>query len=202
LNTWYAVFGSNTTFSNYEAASLRLGYSLGIGRNYHLSNRVYLQGEAIFNKRRFFLPSQRIGYYTGATNQLWHSDLDFSVAYVDVALLTKVRVFTSDKAGLSVVLGPAMSVQILERTDYNIRQRENVASGSRVEYDFGYIDDEPGPTSPFAGVVTAIELEAGKLLLKASLNRALYASNQIFPLVNETQLHTLTFSLGYRFSKQ
>lgn len=202
LNTWYAVFGSNTTFSNYEVVSLRLGYSLGIGRNYHLSNRAYLQSEAIFNKRRFFLPSQRIRYNTFATNQLWHSDIDFSVAYVDVALLTKVRVFTFDKAGLSLALGPAMSVQILEKTHYNIRQRENVVSGTLVEHDFGYIDDEPGATSPFAGLVTAIEFEAGKLLLKASLNRALFASNQIFPLVNETQLHTLTFLVGYRFSKQ
>jgi len=202
LNTWYAVFGSNTTFSNYEAANRRLGYSLGIGRNYHLSNSVYLQGEAIFNERRFFLPLQRIRYNTGATNQLWRSDVDFAVAYVDVAVMTKVRVLTFDKAGISLSLGPAMSVQVFEKTDYNIRQRENVVSGSPVEYDFGYIDDEPGPTSPFAGLVTAIELEAGKLLLKASLNRALHTSNQIFPLVNETKLHTLTFSFGYRFSKQ
>jgi hypothetical protein len=196
LNTWYAVFGTNTTFSNYEAASLRLGYSLGMGRNYHLSNRVYLQGEAIFNRRRFLLPAQRIRYNTGATNQLWHSDVDFSVAYVDVALLTKVRVFTFENARLSVALGPAMSVQILEKTDYNIRLREDVVSGFPVEYDFGYIDDEAGSTLPFFGLVSAIELEAGKLLLKASLNRALFASNQIFPLVNETQLHTLMFSLG------
>lgn len=199
LNTWYAVFGSNMTFSNYEAASPRLGYSLGIGRNYHLSNRVDLQGEMIFNKRRFFLPLQRIHYGTFATNQLWHSDVDFSVAYVDVTLLTKVRVLTFDKTGLSLALGPAMSVQVLEKTDYNIRQREEVVSGTLVEYDFGYIDDEPGSTTPFAGVVTAIVLESDKLLFKASLNRTLFASNQIFPLVNETQLHTLMFSLGCKF---
>lgn len=202
LNTWYAVFGSNTTFSNYEAAKLRLGYALGIGRNYHLSNRVDLQGEAIFNRRKFFLPSQRIRYGTFGTNQLWHSDVDFSVAYVDVALLTKVRVFTFENARLSLALGPAMSVQVLEKTAYNIRQREDVARGILMEYDFGYIDDEPGSTLPFFGLVSAIELDAGKLLLKASLNRALFASNQIFPLVNETQLHTLMFSLGYRFSKR
>jgi hypothetical protein len=95
-----------------------------------------------------------------------------------------------------------MSVQVLEKTDYNIHQRENVGRGTLVEYDFGYIDDEPGSTTPFAGLVTAIEFESGKLLLKARLNRALFASNQIFPLVNETRLHTLMFSLGYRFSKQ
>jgi hypothetical protein len=202
LNTWYAVFGSNATFSNYETANLRLGYSLGVGRNYRLSSRVFLQGEAILNERRFFLPLQRILYNTGATIQLWHSDVDFSVAYVDVALMTKVRVLTFDKAKLSVALGPAMSVQVLEKTDYNIHQRENVGRGTLVEYDFGYIDDEPGSTTPFAGLVTAIEFESGKLLLKARLNRALFASNQIFPLVNETRLHTLMFSLGYRFSKQ
>lgn len=201
LNTWYVVFSSNVTFSNYDAANRRLGYSLGMGRNYHLSNSVDLQGEAIFNRRRFFLPSQKIRYGTFGANQLWHSDIDFSVAYVDVALLTKVRVLTFDKARLSVALGPAMSVQVLEQTDFNIRQRENVVSGSPVEYDFGYIDDEPGSTLPFAGLVTAIEFEAGKLLLKASLNRALFASNQIFPLVNATRLHTLMFSLGYRFSR-
>lgn len=202
LNTWYAVLGSTTTFSNYGAANLRLGYALGLGRNYYLSSRVYLQGEAIFNRRRFFLPAQRIGYSTGITNYLWRSDVGFSVAYIDVALLTKARVLTFDKARLSVALGPAMSVQVLEQTDYNIRQMENFVSGSPVNYDFGYIDDEPGSTLPFAGLVTAIEFEAGKLLLKVSLNRALHTSNQIFPLVNETQLHTLMFSLGYRFSKQ
>lgn len=199
LNTWYAVFGSNATFSNYEAANLRLGYSLGIGRNYHLSNHFFLQGEAILNERRFFLPLQRIHYGTFGTNQLWHGDIDFSVAYVDVAVLMKIRVFTLDKTGLSLALGPAMSVQVLEKTDYNIRQREEVVSGTLVEYDFGYIDDEPGSTLPFFGIVSAIELEAGKLLLKASLNRALFASNQIFPLVNATQLHTLMFSLGCKF---
>jgi len=202
LNTWYAVAGSNTTFSNYEATNLRLGYSLGIGRNYHLSNRVYLQGEAIFNRRRLFFPLQRIRYETLGTDQLWRSDVDFSVAYVDIALLTKVRFFSFVKARLNIALGPAMSVQVLEKTDYNIRQRESVERGSDVMYDFVYISDEAGATSPFLGLVTAIELEVGKLLLKASLNRALHISNQIYPLQNKTKLHTLMFSLGYRFSRQ
>jgi hypothetical protein len=203
LNSWYVVAGSNTTFSNHEATNLRPGYSLGIGRNYHLNNRVHLQGEAVFNKRRIFFPSRRIFYGTlSGTRSLWHSDIDFSVAYVDIALSTKVRVYSFTKAKLNFALGPAMSVQVLEKTDYNILQMESVERGSPVVHDFVYIDEEPGATTPFFGLVSAIELEAGQLLLKASLNRALHTSNQIYPLLNETKLHTLMFSLGYRFSKQ
>lgn len=198
MNTWYIVSGGNVTFSNYQAADLRLGYSGGIGRNYRLSDRVYLQGEASYNHRRFLLPSQIIGFSTPATSQLWHSDVIFSVAYIDIAILTKVRVATFDKSRLHVSLGPALSVQVLEKTDYNIRQRE---PASPVPRDFGYIDDEPGPTDPFISLKAAIELEAGKLLLKASLNSALYHSDQIFPLINETRLHTVVFSAGYRFAK-
>lgn len=201
MNTWYIVSGGNMTFSNYEAADLRLGYSGGIGRNYRLSDRVYLQGEASYNHRRFILPLQRIHFNTGATNQLWHSDVDFSVAYIDIALVTKVRIAAFDKARLHVSLGPAMSVQILEKTDYNIRERENLEWFTPVAHDFVYIDDEAGPTDPFISLVTAIELEAGRLLLKTSLNSALYNSDQIFPLINETRLHTLALSVGYRFAK-
>lgn len=201
MNTWYTVSGGNMTFSNYEDANLRLGYSGGIGRNYRLSDRVYLQGEASYNHRRFLLPLQRIHFNTGATNQLWHSDVNFSVAYIDIALLTKVRVAAFDKAQLHLALGPALSVQILEKTDYNIRERENLEWFTPVAHDFVYIDDEAGPTDPFISLVTAIELEAGRLLLKTSLNSALYHSDQIFPLINETRLHTLAFSVGYRFAK-
>lgn len=204
MNTWYIVSGGNVTFSNYAAADLRLGYSGGIGRNYRLSDRVYLQGEASYNHRRFLLPSQRLRYSTlfgTARREIWHSDVSFSVAYIDIAILSKVRVATFDKARLHLALGPALSVQILEKTDYNIRQRENVEGFPSVSYDFVYGSYEPGPTTPFLSLVTAIELEAGRLLLKASLNSALYNSDQIFPLINETRLHTLVFSAGYRFAK-
>lgn len=204
MSTWYVVSGGNVTFSNYEAADLRLGYSGGMGRNYRLSDRVYLQGEASYNHRRFLLPSQRLRYSTlfgTARREIWHSDVSFSVAYIDIALLTKVRVAAFDKARLHVALGPALSVQILEKTDYNIREREKVDNFPSVRYDFIYDGYEPGPTTPFLSLVTAIELEAGKLLLKASLNSALYHSDQIFPLINETRLHTVVFSAGYRFAK-
>ncbi|MCL4703846.1 hypothetical protein KJ068_01720 [bacterium] len=59
MNTWYIVSGGNVTFSNYQAADLRLGYSGGMGRNYRLSDRVYLQGEASYNHRRFLLCFRR-----------------------------------------------------------------------------------------------------------------------------------------------
>lgn len=201
MNTWYIVSGGNVTFSNYEAADLRLGYSGGIGRNYCLSDRVYLQGEASYNHRRFLLPSQRIFYGYFGRSELWHGDVDFSVAYIDIAFLTKVRVATFDKARLHASLGPALSVQILEKTDYNIRQREDIENFLSARYVFAYIADEPGLTDPFVSLKAAIELEAGKLLLKASLNSALYHSDQIFPLINETRLHTVVLSMGYRFAK-
>lgn len=203
MNTWYVVSGGNVTFSNYEAADLRPGYSGGIGRNYRLSDRVYLQGEASYNHRRFLLPSQRLRYtsFGALTREIWHSDVSFSVAYIDITILTKVRVATFDKARLHLALGPALSVQILEKTDYNIRQRENVEGFPSVSYDFIYGSYEPSPTTPFLSLVAAIELEAGKLLLKASLNSALYHSDQIYPLINETRLYTLVFSVGYRFAK-
>lgn len=201
MNTWYVVSGGNMTFSNYEATDLRLGYSGGIGRNYRLSDRVYLQGEASYNHRRFLLPSQRIFYGYFGRSELWHGDVDFSVAYIDIAFLTKVRVATFDKARLHASLGPALSVQILEKTDYNIRQREDIENFLSARYVFAYIADEPGLTDPFVSLKAAIELEAGKLLLKASLNSALYHSDQIFPLINETRLHTVVLSMGYRFAK-
>ncbi len=204
MNTWYVMSGGNMTFSDYEAADLRLGYSGGIGRNYRLSEKVYLQAEARYNHGRFLLPSQRIRYSTlfgTARREIWHSDVSFSVAYIDIALLTKIKVATFDKARLHVALGPALSVQILEKTDYNIREKENVDNFPSVRCDFVYDGYEPGPTTPFLSLVTAIELEAGRLLLKASLNSALYNSDQIFPLINETRLHTLAFSVGYRFAK-
>lgn len=203
MNTWYSVSGGNMTFSNYEDANLRLGYSGGMGHNYRLSDKVYLQAEASYNHRRFLLPSQRLRYtsFRALTREIWHSDVGFSVAYIDIAILSKVRVATFDKARLHLALGPALSVQILEKTDYNIRQRENVEGFPSVSYDFIYEGYEPGPTTPFLSLVTAIELEAGRLLLKASLNSALYHSDQIFPLINETRLHTLAFSVGYRFAK-
>lgn len=201
MNTWYVVSGGNMTFSNYEATDLRLGYSGGIGRNYRLSDRVYLQGEASYNHRRFLLPSQRIFYGYFGRSELWHGDVDFSVAYIDIAFLTKVRVATFDKARLHASLGPALSVQILEKTDYNIRQREDIENFLSARYVFAYIADEPGQTDPFVSLKATIELEAGKLLLKASLNSALYHSDQIFPLINETRLHTVVLSMGYRFAK-
>lgn len=201
MNTWYSVSGGNMTFSNYEDANLRLGYSGGMGHNYRLSDKVYLQAEASYNHRRFLLPSQRIFYGYFGRSELWHGDVNFSVAYIDIAFLTKVRVATFDKARLHVSLGPALSVQVLEKTDYNIRQREDIENFSSARYVFAYIADEPGPTDPFISLKAAIELESGKLLLKASLNSALYNSDQIFPLINETQLRTLAFSVGYRFAK-
>lgn len=201
MNTWYVVSGGNVTFSNYEAADLRLGFSGGIGRNYRLSDKVYLQGEASYNHRGFLLPSQRIFYGYFGRSELWHGDVNFSVAYIDIALLTKVRVATFDKARLHMALGSALSAQVLEKNDYNIWQREDIENFSSTRYDFAYIDDEPGPTDPFVSLKAAIELEAGKLLLKASLSSALYNSDQIFPLINETRLHTLVFSAGYRFAK-
>lgn len=200
--TWHIVSGLNTTFSNYGAARYRPGYSLGIVRSYHWSDKVRLQGEVLLSRREFFLPLQRIHFQTPGTNQLWHSDIDFSVVYLDLALLTRIRIGSFEKAKFNVILGPALSVQVLEKTNFHIREREYLERDERVAYDFGYIDDEPGPTSPYFGLVTAIELEVGKLLLKTSLHRAFTYSNQIFPLSNETRLTTLTFSLGYKFSKK
>ena len=202
LNTWYAVVGSNTTFSNHDATTLRPGFLAGIGRNYYLSDGIYLQGEGILNQRRFLLPEQRIRYYTSGRTEVRLTEINFSVIYVDVALLAKIRAVSNKDTRLSFAIGPALSIPILDKTSYNVVAKENVESGARVPYDFSYNGYEPDAASPVVGVVAAVELEASKLLLKVSLNRALHTSNQIFPLQNEIRLQTFMLSLGYRLTKR
>jgi len=199
-NSWYILAGSNATFNNYDASALRPGLSLGIGRNYALSGKMYMQAEAFINTRRFFLADQKMCYFTSSNNYFLNGDINFSVTYVDLSVLAKMPVHTFANSHIYLALGPSMAVQVLEKTDYDIFEKETFGSSPCPPYDFVYISDEPGPTSPYIALLGAIELEFHRLLLELRLHQALTGTNQIFPLINETRMSTLMLSAGYRFA--
>lgn len=120
---WHIVFGGDLTYSNHRAANLQPGYGLSIGRSYRLSERLSLQGEGMLRKRRLSFRQQRLLYSSPGIPRLLVGDISFSVTYVDVALLGKLRVLTFSRGSLNAALGAGTSVPILDQTKYSIQTR-------------------------------------------------------------------------------
>ncbi len=197
-NAWQVQLGGNITFTNHGGTRIRPGFAFGGGRNYFIDNSTFFRLEALINRRRFFMPNQRIRYASPSTNEIHINDVRFLVTYVDVAYLLGVQAYSFGDTEINAVFGPALSVQMRENTSYDFKMIEEVGEGQATK-EFSFIGDEPGATVPFLSLAGALEYSTGKQIIRARFNYALRGSKQIFPLRNHTKLHTLNLLFGYKF---
>lgn len=194
LNNWYVKAGGNIVFPNYEDVTFKPGYSIGISRYFPMSNMIALQGNFAFQARQFSLPSQRILHTTMVSREIHYCDIDFSVDYIDMALLLNVKLLSLRKSNLNIAIGPSLSLEMFDNTKYHLIKVEE----DNGDYDFVYIDDEPDPLFGYPALVYQLDLQCGKWIWQLGFQNSVMDTDEIFPLISKTRLRTFEMNVGYK----
>ena len=193
LHKWRFKAGGNITFSNYHNTRLKVSYTLGIGRQYHLSKRISLSGEVFYTQRMFNLRSQKLCYAYYSKNVKSY-DIDFSVSYISTSVQLNFKLTNLKNFNVGISLGPSLSFVVQDNTEfYFIRDEMN-----QDDFDFIYQTDEPTHIFGYPGIIFSLEFEYKKLLVIPTLHQAAIYTHQIFPLEDETKLTSFELNLGVK----
>ncbi len=194
LHQFYVKIGGNLTLTNYEDFKIRPGFSIGIGRHYHLSNILGLRGEISYALRRFFLHSQKISYAFYFDRVVKSNNINFSVNYINTAILLNFKLMHLQQWDICISLGPSMSLASRDRTKFHfIREEENPD-----EFDFSYIMDEPAPLFGYPAMAYQLDLQRGYWLGQLGFHHSVYDTDEIYPLDSNSRLRTVELSVGYK----
>lgn len=194
LHKFYVKTGGNLTLTNYSDSKIETGYSIGIGRHYHLSDRFGLRGEVSFALRQFLLPSQKINYAYYFKRVVKCYDINFSVGYINTSILLNYKMFSRQKLNFYLALGPSLSLAVHDATKFHfLREEENPD-----DFDFSYIMDEPGPLFGYPAMTYQLELQTGHWLLQLGFHHSVYDTDEIYPLDSNSRLRTFELSVGYK----
>lgn len=194
FHKWCFKVGGNFVLPNYEDALFKAGYSIGIGRHYHLSDRVGLRGDVSYSLRQFLLLSQKIQYDYIREDVIKIYDIDFSVGYINTSILLNFKMFSLKKFNFHIALGPSFSLAVRNDTKFHfIREEENPD-----DFDFSYIMDEPGALFGYPAMSYQFELQRGKWIWQFGFHYSVYDTDEIYPLNSKTRMRTFELSVGYK----
>ncbi len=188
--------GVGLTASNHDSG-VNSGVVFGIRREYCSDGNLGVRSEVGYAFRRFSLPAQRL-YYSSPVPRKLLADVNFGVGYVDIALLFSRRFPFTGQRHLVLALGPALSVVVVDKTNYTILSNEESRAGD-FPYDFVYVGDEPARIWFYPGWDFAAGVAVAHLMFEIKFKLPLARTHQIFPLLDETALHSLHLTAGYRF---
>lgn len=193
FHKWCFKAGANIILPNYEDALFKAGYSIGIGRHYHLSDRVGLRGDVSYSLRQFILPSQKIRYFYSSERVVKCYDIDFSVGYINTSILLDFKILSLQEFDFYLALGPSLSLAAIDETKFHFLNEEE----SSDDFDFDYIMDEPGPLFGYPAMLYQLELQRGKWIWQLAFHNSALDTDEIYPLISKTRLRTFEFSVGY-----
>jgi hypothetical protein len=192
---WCFTAGANIILPNYEEALFKAGYSIGIGRHYHLSDRVGLRGDVSYSLRQFILPSQKIRYILHYSERVVKcNDIDFSVGYINTSTLLEFKILSLQEFDFYLALGPSLSLTVRNDTKFHFLNEEE----NPDDFDFHYIIDEPDPLFGYPAMVYQLELQRGHWIWQLGFHHSVYDTDEIFPLDSNTRLRTFELSVGYK----
>ena len=191
---WCFNAGANIILPNHEDALFKAGYSIGIGRHYHLSDRVGLRGEVTYALRQFLLPSQKIRYSYASERMVKSYDIDFSVGYINTSILLNFKLLSLQKFNFYITLGPSLSLAAREDTKFHFLNEEE----NPDDFDFDYIMDEPGPLFGYPAMFYQLELQRGKWIWQLGFQNSMMDTDEIYPLISKTRMRTFEFRIGYK----
>lgn len=191
---WYFRAGGNIILPNYQDALFKAGYSIGIGRHYHLSDRFGLRGDVSYSLRQFILPSQKIRFSFYSERVVKCYDIDFSVGYINTSIFLNFKLLNLQKFNFYLSFGPSLSVAVRDNTKFHfLREEEN-----NDDFDFDYIMEEPGALFGYPAMVYQLELQRGHWIWQFRFHHSVTYTNQIFPLMCNSRLSTFELSIGYK----
>ena len=195
LNRWSFDCGGNITQTNHDRQNTKIGYLFGISRHYHFGDKLNFVGGVYYNLRQFLLMNQKVYYGTSSFEEIRNYNITFNVGYLDVLLMPNYNITISNfHFGLGI--GPSISVQVYDNTNYKIFKVEEV-NGNINDIDFAYETDEPSYTLPYFSCFLNFNIKAKRLFAQFKIKKAFGKSHQIFPLNDETKLSTFEFTFGY-----
>jgi len=176
LHKLYVKTGGNLTLTNYDDSQISPGFSIGMGRHYHLWNGIGLRGEISYGLRRFHLPAQKISYAYYFERVVKTYDIDFSVGYINTSILLNFKLLNLQKFNFYLSQGPSLSVAVRDDTKFHfLREEENPD-----DFDFGYIMEEPGALFGYPAMVYQLELQRGHWIWQFSFHHSVTYTDQIF----------------------
>lgn len=194
LHKFYIKTGGVLTLTNYDDSHIRPGYSIGMGRHYHLSDRFGLRGDVSYALRQFLLPSQKISYAYYFKRVVKCYDINFSVGYINTSILLHFKMFSHQKLSFWLALGPSLSLAVRDDTKFHfLREEENPD-----DFDFSYIMDEPGVLFGYPAMAYQLELQRGKWIWQLGFHHSVYDTDEIYPLISKTRMRTFELSIGYK----
>jgi len=194
LHKFYIKTGGILTVTNYDDSQIRPGYSIGIGRHYHLSDRFGLRGEVSYALRQFLLPSQKIQFSFYSERVVKCYDIDFSVGYINTSILLNFKLLSLQKFNFYITLGPSLSLAVRDDTKLHFLREEEDPD----DFNFSYIMDEPGVLFGYPAMVYQLELQRGHWIWQLGFHHSVYDTDDIFPLDSNTRLRTFELSIGYK----
>ncbi len=194
FHKWCFKAGGNIILTNYDDAVFKAGYSIGIGRHYHLSDRFGLRGDVTYALRQFLLPSQKIRYAYYSKRAVKCYDIDFSVGYINTSILLNFRLLSLQKLNFYITLGPSLSLAVRDDTKFHFLNEEEDLD----DFDFDYIMDEPAQLFGYPAMVYQLDLQRGKWSWQLAFHNSALDTDEIYPLFSKTRMRTFEFSIGYK----
>lgn len=191
---WGFHVGGNLTDVNYDNHGGLNGLVAGLSRSYRPYRRLNIDVIGQYSAKRFSLHDRTVAYATPGTSELQRHNISFQVGYLDLHLVPKAN-FYKKAFRLGIGAGPVMSVQVAERTKFQVLERKK-ANLEREEFEFIYETDEPGSPSPYPGYGINLELQAKKIMARIAYKNAFNPTHQIYRLVDATRIRTLEFTLA------
>ncbi len=194
LHQFYAKTGVNLTLTNHGDSQIRPGFSIGIGRYYHLWERIGLQGEIGYGLRRFHLPSQKISYDNRYERVVKRFDIDFSVGYINTSVMLNFRCLSRPKWHFCISIGPSISLAVRDDTKFKFIKKEE----NPYDVDISFILEEPGPPLGYPAMTYQLEFHREHWLWQLGFHHSVYDTDEIYSLNSNTRLRTLELSVGYK----
>ena len=189
--------GLQSSLALYSNMDTGTNFSIGLHRSYRVSRRLDLLYTINYGWQKFTLKDRKVfysdDYFIG--NRL--SDIQFSVAYLDIGVMPRVYVLDSDWR-VSVAAGPMVSVQLSDKTKFT--KADNGTSDPKSgDYDFHYQSYGSDGTYPYPGFGVQLSVEYGHYIGAIKMTHSLVSTQQIYPLEESVRMGTVQFLLGYYF---
>ncbi|MEK7726864.1 MAG: outer membrane beta-barrel protein [candidate division KSB1 bacterium] len=190
--------GVGYTYANCTSAKTRAGITLGLSRLYQIGKHTGVRAEVIYATRKFSQSTYSEAYPKPDPRRFRHTRVDFSVGYIETALLFEVRLLRSRRASLLFVLGPSNSVVVYDQSHFEITDTPNAPTSSQECY-LAHQYDEPSESWFYSSLNLGLTTESHHVMLGIGFKRALYGSQQIARLDDHSRFNSLEVTAGYKF---
>ncbi len=190
--------GTGYTFPNCANAKTHAGITLGLGRLYQIGKHTGIRAEVVYATRKFSQSSYSEAYPAPDPRRYRHTKVDFSVGYIETALLFEVRLLRSQRVSLLFALGPSNSVVVLDHSHFETTDTPNAPTSSQ-ECHVAHQYEEPAESWFYPSLNLGLIAESHHVMLGIGFKRALYGSQQIARLDDHSRFNSLEVTAGYKF---